>query len=706
MGLEEKEREEKYWAEFAETGHMPPLPESLVDAKGEVYARTILRGSYNPLTRFLIGEVLAKRGLLDEQDVVAHVQALGWIKPMIFSKKRNYPRRNEMSASFEDFASISANPKVANLIGADIAYQKAWEWVKRGKDIYSRLGGQTLGGGVSAYIHELSDLTHSLVWPRIAQDARLYSSILFWLGKILGKLKGNISGAENSVLSVLKKVDPSALPEECYERKPREPKPAKGKDYYPSTLEELAIGLYGIFKAKSGLLKDVTEQQKAWLLWAVDFLMKVYSRFEDEWGDFRIGKLLVWSGDLERAKSYILPTARKKLLEFWVWALMADLFPDKRTNCLARALTCPADEKYTVRVRREAMDLGIGIDDKKILEKLAESTDELLLDGITPIKGVYLKSFVLEREGKRRPRVVFVGEHGDSFRPVSPIKIQFPKGLDYGTPVWLYVDPENVQQILAVKLREDASAWDVLPTKDAVYLRSFKNKSGGVSHVLADGQNEFVVSVVMPTVTPGCLVKLRMAPSGRQDDKSPICVSANVIVSAEEVLFSRLPSIDATYYGVSRSGMCQFTDGMREYTARGDIVKPADMTPGAVYTLRYTLRKVDDEIIYNVWSVSVSGQKSELIGSIEGVLRMGTGNCAPSFIENVFVPQDVIHDLKDRDVDLTVPMHVDFVKISPQDKIDRFGQHYKKKRCNAISCEPLYGEELERYRCEHVVQKP
>ena len=701
MGLEEKEREEKYWAEFAETGHMPPLPESLVDAKGEVYARTILRGSYNPLTRFLIGEVLAKRGLLDEQDVVAHVQALGWIKPMIFSKKRNYPRRNEMSASFGNFASTSANPKVASMIGSDIAYQKAWEWVKRGKDIYMRLGDSSLGAPITTYVHELSDLTHAAAWPRITQDARLYSSILFWFSKILNRSKGKLSGGENFALMVLKKIDPGALPEECYVRKPREPKPEKGKDFYPSILEDLAVGLYGIFKAKSGLLKGVTEQQKSWLLWAVDFLIGVYSRFDDEWGDFRIGKLLVWSGDLERARSYILPTARKKPQEFWVWSLMADLFPDKKVNCIARALTCPADEKYTVRVKRDALDLGVKFDDKKALEKLAEFTDELLLDGINPVKGVYLKSFVLERDGKRSPRVVFAGEHDDSFRPVSPIKMRFPKGLDYGTPVWLYVDPENGQQILAVKLREDASTWDVLPTKYAVYLRSFKNKSGGVSHVLADGPAEFVVSVAMPSVPPGSPVKLRMAPSGKRDDKLPICVSVDVIASEKEESFSRLPSVDATYYGVSRGGMCQFTDGMHEYTARGDVVKATDMTLGAVYMLRYTHREVKGETIYNVWSVSGSEQKSNLIGSGEGVLRLGSDASAPSFVDNVFVPQEIIRKLKDREIDLTVPMHVNFVRISPQDKIDRFGQHYKKKRFNAISCEPLYGEELERYRCEY-----
>ncbi len=702
MGIEEKEREEKYWAEFAETGHMPSLPEALVDEKGEVYARTVLRGTYNPLTRFLFGEVLAKRGHLDEQDVTAHIQALGWIKPMIFARKKNYPRRNAMAASFEDFASTSANPKVANLIGSDIAYQKAWEWVKQGKDVYTRLGDPSLGTPIATYVHKLSDLTLSSAWLRITQDTRLYSSILFWFSKILNRSKGKLSGGENFALMVLKKIDLGALPEECYVRKPREPKPEKGKDYYPSVLEELAVGLYGIFKAKSGLLKGVTEQQKSWLLWAVDFLIGVYSRFDDEWGDFRIGKLLVWSGDLERARSYILPTARKKPQEFWVWSLMADLFPDKRSNCIARALICPADEKYTVRVKREANDLGLPIDDKRGLERLAESTEELLWTGIVPAKGVYLKSFMQERDGKRSPRVVFIDEHGVSLRPVSPIKVRFPKGQDYGAPVWLYFDPDDGQRLLTVKLRGDGSPWDVVPTKIAVYLRSFKNKSGGTSHVLADGQDEFVVSVTMPRMIPGCQVALRMISSGTHDNKPPSCVSVSV-ADEKDMLFSKLPNVEATYYGLSRGGMRQFSDGVRDYMARGDVAKSADMVLGEVYSLRYTCRQVDGDIKFNVWSVTACGRKSSLVGSREGVLRLGQGASPPAFIDNIFVPPDIIRTLQDRDVDITVPMQVTYVKISPQEKTDQFGHRYKKNRLNAISCEPLYGEELERYQCEHKV---
>ena len=49
MGLEEKEREERYWTEFAETGHLPGLPEALVSEKGEAYVRTVLHNEYNPL---------------------------------------------------------------------------------------------------------------------------------------------------------------------------------------------------------------------------------------------------------------------------------------------------------------------------------------------------------------------------------------------------------------------------------------------------------------------------------------------------------------------------------------------------------------------------------------------------------------------------------------------------------------------------------
>ena len=105
--------------------------------------------------------------------------------------------------------------------------------------------------------------------------------------------------------------------------------------------------------------------------------------------------------------------------------------------------------------------------------------------------------------------------------------------------------------------------------------------------------------------------------------------------------------------------------------------------------------------MYNVWSVSACEQKSALIGSSEGVLRLGSGSLAPAFIDNIFVPPEIVRTLQDKNVDMSLPMQVVFVRISPQDKVDRFGHHYKKNRFNAISCEPLYGEELERYRCEH-----
>lgn len=701
MGLEEKEREERYWTEFAETGHLPGLPEALVSEKGEAYVRTVLHNAYNPLTKFLFGEVMAKRGLLDEGESAIHAEAAKWIKPMIYSKKKNYPKCREMAASFEKIASQSANPQIAQMIGADIAYQKAWDWVKQAKDVYARFVAQPAGVQLSVYIRELSSLASSSAWPKISQDSRLYASILFWFGKILSKAKGKLSGGENFALMVLRKIDPNALPDECYVRKPREPKPEKGKDFYPATLEELAIGLYGVFKEKSGTFQTVTEQQKNWLLWAVDFLTNVYSRFEDEWGEFRIGKLLILSGDVERARSYILPTARKKPSEFWVWSLMADLFPDRRSDCIARALTCPTDEKYTVRVKREAEALGLPIDNKEALENLSESTDELLWVGLDPVKGVYLKSFMLERDGKRSPRVVFIGEHSVSFRPVSPIKVRFPKGKDYGTPVWIYVDPNDGQRILGVKLRDDGCEWDVLPIKNAVYLRSFKNKSGGTSHVFADGKDEFVASVTLPQMVPGHQVALRMVLVEGQDNKTPSFVSVRVTSDMNEVPFSQLPSVVATYYGVGRSGMCQFTDGMREYMARGDVASVTDMVLGTQYLLRYTCRDAKGESMYNVWSVSACEQKSALIGSSEGVLRLGSGSPAPAFIGNIFVPPEIVRMLQNNDVDMSLPMQVVFVRISPQDKVDRFGHHYKKNRFNAISCEPLYGEELERYRCEH-----
>lgn len=67
------------------------------------------------------------------------------------------------------------------------------------------------------------------------------------------------------------------------------------------------------------------------------------------------GKMLLSLGSTrEDALRVILPFARKKATEFWVWQLLSDVFtddPDKQLACLLRAVNCKTPENFLGKVR-------------------------------------------------------------------------------------------------------------------------------------------------------------------------------------------------------------------------------------------------------------------------------------------------------------------------------------------------------------------
>ena len=67
------------------------------------------------------------------------------------------------------------------------------------------------------------------------------------------------------------------------------------------------------------------------------------------------GKLLLALGSTaDEALKVIVPFARKKATEFWVWQLLSDVFvndSDKRLACLLRAVSCKTQENFLGKVR-------------------------------------------------------------------------------------------------------------------------------------------------------------------------------------------------------------------------------------------------------------------------------------------------------------------------------------------------------------------
>lgn len=64
-------------------------------------------------------------------------------------------------------------------------------------------------------------------------------------------------------------------------------------------------------------------------------------------------KLLHAIGEETKALDSIIPFARQKNSEFWVWSLLAEIVSDddKKLACLAKALTCKTEPEYVLRVR-------------------------------------------------------------------------------------------------------------------------------------------------------------------------------------------------------------------------------------------------------------------------------------------------------------------------------------------------------------------
>lgn len=77
------------------------------------------------------------------------------------------------------------------------------------------------------------------------------------------------------------------------------------------------------------------------------------------------GKMLLALGSTqEEAIKVIIPFARKKASEFWVWQLISDVFSntddqDKQLACLLRAVNCRTQEKYIGKVRIKLAELYI-----------------------------------------------------------------------------------------------------------------------------------------------------------------------------------------------------------------------------------------------------------------------------------------------------------------------------------------------------------
>ena len=117
-------------------------------------------------------------------------------------------------------------------------------------------------------------------------------------------------------------------------------------DQYPSLAEKTVIALYKHikrYKLRSNKLK-----------WVLDFIIKVTEKSDDEWMPYRLAKLSAWlGGDLALVRKELIPLARKKDREFWMWEALAEVSENssQKMACFAKAFLCKAqNESYKVEL--------------------------------------------------------------------------------------------------------------------------------------------------------------------------------------------------------------------------------------------------------------------------------------------------------------------------------------------------------------------
>lgn len=319
-------------------------------------------------------------------------------------------------------------------------------------------------------------------------------------------------------------------PEQNLRGEDREGRPDQQGGRYDSVLETAIAGA-----AKSlHSCEDESARREA-----AEFIVRHVAGYPDrEWFSYYRACALLVLGRPEEAREPMIRLVRGKMTEFWAWEKLAATFPEtseERLQCLCRAVRCPcAHEAYWVGLHAE---LGAGFvcaghpaegryhlekalelrqlhswsipnrlselladtdgtapaDSRRVVEPLAESAEELLMEGIAARRGVLTGGDVeLERDGENR-RFHFLSVEGD--RPEIPLDCRVPanrafgllSGQPIGMPLSVRLDLSGPRpKVLSVRLRPEGTAWDIMPECEGTVDHS--NEAKGLAAVQLEGR--------------------------------------------------------------------------------------------------------------------------------------------------------------------------------------------------------------------------
>lgn len=315
------------------------------------------------------------------------------------------PTNNDLLNSLLDVSALTASgltsygtSEVTSLRKAgkvDEAYQKAKErlakepenvWAKRDMSwvLYSYLKANTTLEKLDVFVGYLKEL-HELKLPQ--DEVMLFDQVGWQIGKIvfgllreqnpdIRKIKSIFEYATNfhytkpsEGYSFLFKAFHKALKEgpdyvsfaewwdfnNFREEDYKKEKLPNGKDVM--SVAEQAIIAYVKHLLPQQTFQGTTILKKEKSLNFIPFLDRVMETHPElQYPPYFKAKLLLAAGDQENMLSALLPFAKRKRNEFWVWDVMSEAFSndeEKRIACYCKALTCKTSDDFLIKIRQK-----------------------------------------------------------------------------------------------------------------------------------------------------------------------------------------------------------------------------------------------------------------------------------------------------------------------------------------------------------------
>ncbi len=259
---------------------------------------------------------------------------------------------------------------------ADMGQQLPWAQREMGWALYYLIKEDEEGGNYQSLITHLDEF-FALDQLTLPYDNMIYENVLF---KIAGYVKAHVQPKDMNSPAKLSTFF-SKLRNHTFE-------PSRGYSFLLSSfikcdtwqemgeflewwnLDKLTQDDYTPYKLENGrTLMSVAERAYIAMSKALlrmndairinEFLPKLNNLMENHpemiYPGYFYGKLLISLGSTkEEELRVIVPFARKKINDFWVWQLLSDVFADdseKQLACLLRATHCRTEEDFLVKVR-------------------------------------------------------------------------------------------------------------------------------------------------------------------------------------------------------------------------------------------------------------------------------------------------------------------------------------------------------------------